>query len=438
MKHGLSVGVILQENRLLLVAGIALFACVGLLLGNVYRSRYETGQSSFVPTEYYATLPVRQPDIEDGDRSMDKPASVYFDDAKRILLETYVDPMNDQTRLSRGVVQQMLDELGDFTSRFYDPAQWKAYSGQFEGNWFGIGADVTVLRQGAGREMQLPLTVISVADDSPAAKAGLQPGDVIEQIGGRAVASRSLWAEVDEAAAKFYRAEITQEELERFFETVRERADNMLTMQKAFEELSVGSGLIEVQIRRDDATKTLKIIRSSFTQPTVVSQGGVIRIRSFGSKTSSSLKEALEGSDEIVLDLRNNPGGRFDVMEQCLALLIPKGPYGRVQLRANDIKTLLDLSEGVVHPKKITVLINEGTAREAELFAVALRDRAGAILKGGPTAGLGVFTKHFELPDGSGYVIESGRLFDLKGNPLFTEKIFFETPAKEETSEVPR
>ena len=108
-------------------------------------------------------------------------------------------------------------------------------------------------------------------------------------------------------------------------------------------------------------------------------------------------------------------------MTECLSALIPPGEYVRIQREPNMKPQPLVLKNGVEEPQRIKVLVGKGTAREAEVFAVALRDRAGAEIVGGQMFGLGLKIERITLPDGSGYTITSGRMFDLAGDPLFHE-----------------
>jgi C-terminal processing protease CtpA/Prc len=113
-------------------------------------------------------------------------------------------------------------------------------------------------------------------------------------------------------------------------------------------------------------------------------------------------------------------------MEACLSALIPAGEYAKSRRRPDLKIEPLGLGAGTKVKRTIRVVVNQGTAREAELFVAALRDRSGATVEGGPMSGLGQRLDRHVLDDGSGYTVPTARFFDLAGTPLFVDR--FEDP----------
>ena len=242
----------------------------------------------------------------------------------------------------------------------------------------GLGPRSAYISEGAYRAMQAPATedeaglgialtiengqlkVIAPRDGSPAAQAGIKPGDLIFAID----------------------KEPTYD----------------LTLGEAEQKLNgpVGSE-VELSLRRDNG-RPIKVAvkRARFTLRTVsarLEDGniGYLRIAGFDGGTAAALTEATQelrqraGNKVIgfILDLRNNPGGSFDAAVAVADAFIDKGDIvivkGRKPGGVRHISaTPGDIAQGV----PIVALINGGTAREAELIAAGLQDNRRAVLLG--------------------------------------------------------
>jgi carboxyl-terminal processing protease len=111
------------------------------------------------------------------------------------------------------------------------------------------------------------------------------------------------------------------------------------------------------------------------------------------------------GLKALVIDVRNNPGGMTEAVQQIAGLLVPRGKM-IVQYEYGDGRKVRELSEGPLaegKPYPIVVLINEGSASSAEILAGALKQSAGALLVGEKTYGKGTVQISYseEFGDGS-------------------------------------
>ncbi|MCH8274760.1 MAG: PDZ domain-containing protein [Armatimonadetes bacterium] len=409
-------------NRSFWVVAVLVLVVAGLAAGYGLRARYESNRGVGMPSSLFAVRTGSDQagaDIFIGDGT----AAEYFDRVLRLLQEEFVDPIDDEAPLARGALRSLFQWLRDPGTRYYNPDEWSAYLNVYEGKFSGIGADVTVLRGGTEERIYLPLTVVSVADGGPAAEAGLKAGDIIEGIDGRWVASWYLLDEWDDANLRLGRGEITAEELEQIRSGIQDRVERMSPLSDALEALvRESAGEVLLRINRDGEQSEIAVERRPHSVEPVEETAEGIRIRSFGSGAAQRLRAALEGKDEVTLDLRGNPGGSLETVERCLSLLIPAGEYARVQREPGEKPAPLRLEEGTDRRLRIKVMVDRGTAREAELFVAALRDRGGAEIVGGRTFGLGLKVERFALSDGGGYTITSGRFYDLEGRSLFEDR----------------
>ncbi|HEV2302191.1 MAG TPA: S41 family peptidase [Stellaceae bacterium] len=267
-----------------------------------------------------------------------------------------VDPVVDM-KLVRSAIAGMLSGL-DSHSAYIDEATWKAEKDVPGGVVDTTGLAVT-LDHGLVR-------VVSPRDGSPAAKAGIKPGDVIFLIG-------------------------------------KEPTDEMTLTQ--VEEAMRGPPGSEVvlTLRRSGVDKPLKLTlkRAAYQLKTVsdrVQAGdiGYIRIAGFDAGTPAAVGVAVQdlrqqtGSKLIgfILDLRNNPGGDFDAAVKTADAFLDKGDITVIKSRDSDqLKRIAATPGDLANGLPIVALVNGGTAEEAELVAGALQDNRRALLLGTKTFG---------------------------------------------------
>jgi carboxyl-terminal processing protease len=270
----------------------------------------------------------------------------------------YVEKVTDE-QLVKAAINGMLTSL-DPHSSFLDTEEFAEMQVQTRGEFGGLGIEVT-LENGL-------VKVISPIDDTPAARAGFQSGDLITQIDGEPVMGLTLKQAVDKMRGP------------------------------------VGQP-IKVMVRRGvtetapfEVSLTREVIKSQPVKSRVEGNVGYIRITGFSRQTQPGLEKAVQmlqhdiGSKLIgyVVDLRNNPGGLLDQAVSVADSFLDKGNI--VSTRARDgvetqrfDATAGDLTKGL----PIVVLVNGGSASASEIVAGALQDQHRAVLMGTQTFGKG-------------------------------------------------
>jgi carboxyl-terminal processing protease len=312
-----------------------------------------------------------------------------FGDVFEKIRSDYVEPVSDE-KLIESAINGMLTSL-DPHSSYLDPKEWDDMQVQTKGEFGGLGIEVT-MENGV-------IKVVSPIDGTPAAKAGVQPGDLIVQIDGKPIMGLTL----SEAVEK-----------------MRGPVDSKIVLT----------------IRRGkqpnfDVTLQRAIIKIQSVRGQLIDNVGYIRITSFSEQTGSGLQETLakiksqagKKLQGLVLDLRNDPGGLLD---QAIAVsddFLDKGEI--VSTRGRDPNNAQrynatggDLLDGL----PMVVLINGGSASASEIVAGALQDHHRAILLGTRSFGKGSVQTIIPIP-GHGairlttarYYTPSGRSIQAKG-----------------------
>ena len=309
-----------------------------------------------------------------------------FDQAFERIRQDAVDPVT-VAKLIGAAIAGMLSGL-DPHSSFIDEAAFRASQTPANDDAATLGLTVTI---DSGQ-----LKVISPEDGSPAAQAGIRPGDVIFTIGKEPVYDLTL----GEAEQKLRGPAGSEVQL-----TLRRGAEKPIDL-------------------------TLK--REAYRLQTVVGRVeagniGYLRIAGFDGGTQAALAAAVQdlrqktGSKLIgfILDLRNNPGGGFDAAVAVADAFIDKGDVvvvkGRKPASVKRISaTPGDLAKGL----PLVALVNGGTAREAELVAAALQDNHRAVLLGSKTLGESSITSLIPLADGGAIRLTTARFTTPSGREI--------------------
>ena len=301
------------------------------------------------------------------------------------LKKNYVEQV-DEEKLLLGAIRGMLAATGDPYTRFLDPEENADFSRSEGGALVGIGVEVTMCQN-------VPC-VIAPIDGSPAARAGIQPGDRIIEIDGVSTEKKEF-AEI---------LNIMTGETGSVVKLKIARQDMMEPL-----EFSITRQIVEVDYCRG------KILPGNI---------GYIRLSQFfGEETGTveTFKGWIQKFDEqkvkgVVLDLRNNSGGHLQMAVTLASLFLQPDQIvvrasGRDKER-DDVFRARKLDTGLSPSIPLIVLINEGSASASEILAGALQDHKRAVLLGETSFGKGSVQNIFRpLPGNSAALVTTQRYY---------------------------
>ncbi|MDA0675588.1 MAG: S41 family peptidase [Proteobacteria bacterium] len=279
-----------------------------------------------------------------------------FGDVFERVRADYVERPTDE-QLVENAINGMLQAL-DPHSSYLNSKSFRDMQVQTRGEFGGLGIEVT-LENGL-------VKVVSPIDDTPAARAGIEPNDLITHLDGQAVQGMGL-------------------------------AEAVETMRGP-----VGSQL-RLTIRREgrepfDVAVTRAVIKIQSVRARTERDVGVIRLTQFTEQTDQGLARAIEkiktdaGANlkGYVLDLRNNPGGLLDQAVAVSDAFLDKGEIVSTRSRRPEDTHRFNAKPGdLTDGKPIVVLVNGGSASASEIVAGALQDHRRAIVLGTKTFGKG-------------------------------------------------
>lgn len=300
-----------------------------------------------------------------------------FDNIK----QNYIEETSNETLIDNAI-RGMIARL-DPHSAFFDENEYQAFKEQTDGTYAGVGI-VLDFQRGT-------IQVISAIPGSPAAKAGLQSGDIITAINHQP----------------------TQD----------------ITLQEAIKLLEGDPDTsLQLSVLRNndifDYNLTRERIQTNSVSASWPAQGILrLRITQFQEDTAESLRDAITHANHnqtingIILDLRNNPGGYLQSAIDSANLFLERGTILSVRNRDQMEQQLYqaeagDISAGV----PIVVLVNRGTASSAEIVAAALQENHRALITGQPTYGKGSVQTIIPLYNGGAIKLTTAKYYTPAGN----------------------
>jgi len=297
----------------------------------------------------------------------------------------YVEPISDG-KLIEAAINGMLTSL-DPHSSYLNPDSFRDMQVQTKGEFGGLGIEVT-LENGF-------VKVVSPIDDTPAAKAGIQPGDLITHLDGDSVLGMTLQDAVDK---------------------MRGPVDTKikLTIARKGKEPF-------------DVTLTRAVIKIQSVRSKVINDVGYIRITSFNEQTETGLESAVseiksKTGDKLegyVLDLRNNPGGLLDQAVAVSDSFLDKGEIVSTRGRKPEMAQRFNAKAGdLTDNMPLVVLINGGSASASEIVAGALQDHHRAILLGTTSFGKGSVQTIIPLSNHGAMRLTTARYYTPSGHSI--------------------
>ncbi|TWB15053.1 carboxyl-terminal processing protease [Nitrospirillum amazonense] len=309
-----------------------------------------------------------------------------FTEAFERVKSDYVEEVPDD-QLVEAAINGMLASL-DPHSNFMNKKNWEDMQVQTKGEFGGLGLEVT--------EENGVVKVISPIDDTPASRAGVQPGDYITHLNDEAIVGLGL----NEAVEKMRGAPGTD---------------------------------IKVTIHRNNVpqpltfTLTRAVIKVQSVRWRVEGNVGYIRLSGFTEQTQVGLDKALAGiqkelGDKVVgyvLDLRNNPGGLLDQAISVSDTFLERGEIVSTRGRRPDQGERYNAKPGdAIHGLPLVVLINGGSASASEIVAGALQDHKRAILMGTQSFGKGSVQTLMPMPGGNAMKLTTARYYTPSGRSI--------------------
>ncbi len=306
-----------------------------------------------------------------------------FDDVLTYTKKYYVDKVDTQ-KLVDAAINGMLDKLDPHT--VYIPAKdLKSIDESFRGNFSGIGIEFQILND--------TLTVVSPISGGPSEALGIQPGDKIVKINGES----AIGINDNEVRTKLRGP--------------------------------VGSK-VNVTVIRYGVNKPLdfEITRAKIPLYSIDSYfmynktTGYISLTQFSETTYKEMKNALDslkkqGMQQLILDLRGNPGGLLDQAVKVANLFIGSGKkivYTKGRLPQFDEEYDADKS-AIYKNLPLIILVNKGSASASEIVSGAMQDWDRALIVGETTFGKGLVQRQYPLPDNSALRLTVARYYTPSG-----------------------
>ncbi|MGB3146589.1 MAG: S41 family peptidase [Paracoccaceae bacterium] len=320
-------------------------------------------------------------------------SSVYeqldlFGDVFERIRSQYVEAPEDQ-KLIEAAINGMLSSL-DPHSSYLPPEAFADMRETTRGEFGGLGIEVS--------QEEGYIKVVSPIDGTPAAEAGIQPGDFITQVDGENIYGLPL--------------------------------DDAITMMRG----PVGSEIVITVVREGvdqpfDVTIVRDTIKIAAVKARAEDHSVVLRITTFSDQTFSGVTEGIDkivaelgGIDKVdgfVLDLRNNPGG---LLNQAIAVsdaFLDKGEIVSTRGRNPQDSERFNAEPGdLAQGKPIVILINGGSASASEIVTGALQDHHRAIVVGTKSFGKGSVQTIVPLKGDAAMRLTTARYYTPSGRSI--------------------
>jgi carboxyl-terminal processing protease len=266
-----------------------------------------------------------------------------------------------------GINQGLASSTNDPYTEYFNKTQAAAFNNEINGSFTGVGAQL-------GENNSNELIVIAPIAGTPAAKAGLQPQDIIAAINGQSTSG--------------------------------------LTVDTAVTDIRGPSGSkVTLTIDRGNTVLNIKITRAQITIPSVTwkilpGNIGYMQVAQYGDDTSSLAQQAAQQfkSDKVkgvILDLRNDPGGLVTAAVNVSSLWLPQGQLIMQEKRGSEVlQTYTSTGNDILQGLPTVVLINDGSASASEITAGALHDHGVAYIIGTTSFGKGSVQELDNLSNG--------------------------------------
>ena len=263
------------------------------------------------------------------------------------------------------------------------PQEYLDYQDTMANSYVGIGITVQQKEDGSG------ILVIKVTAGGPAQEAGIQVDDVLIAVEGNSILGKTV-------------SEVSS--------LIKGQAGTKvkLTFLRDGQEL-------EMEVERR------KIETPVATGTMLEGNIGLVKIVNFDSRCADETMAAVnalldQGAEQLIFDVRHNPGGYKSQLVKLLDQLLPKGLLFRSEYY--DGTVLDDNSDDACLDVPMAVLVNGSSYSAAEFFAAALREYDWATVVGTQTCGKGYFQNVYPLSDGSAAAISTGKYYTPKGVSL--------------------
>lgn len=309
-----------------------------------------------------------------------------------LLRQAYVEELGD-AELFEMAIWGMLAEL-DPHSEFLDLARISELADASEGRFSGIGIELTM-------EGDF-LTVVTPIDNSPAAKAGIEPGDIILRVNGESIEGLSF-----RQSLRLLEGETG--------------AALSLTLDRLSEK-----SLVEIELIRE------RIPVESVRSRVIAEDVGYLRIAQFQQDTSkefeTDLQQLLRDNPLItglILDLRNNPGGLLRSAVDIADIFLDSGLIVSTQGRIESANQSFYATSGsMANNLPLVVLINRGSASAAEIVAGALQDHQRAVILGDISFGKGSVQEVLSIDEARAIKLTIARYFTPSGRSIQAQGIY--------------
>lgn len=302
------------------------------------------------------------------------------------LEDQYVDSdkINGETMVY-GSIKGLVDSLSDPYTVFMTPDETKEFSSSLEGTLEGIGAQLTVKDK--------KLIIVSPLKNSPAEKAGLLAGDIIDKIEGKPTSEMTL-------------------------------LDAVMNIRG-----EKGTTVIMTIIRESNEPFDVSIVRDSIDIESVTVEkldGDLVYlgVNQFNDKTNDEFGKAiseliLDEPKGLIVDLRFNGGGYLDIAVELLSYLLPSGTDAvLIKERGKEDNMLKTNGNPKLLKTPLVVLVNESSASASEILAGAIQDHQRGIIMGAKTFGKGSVQQVDTFSDGSSIRMTIAKWFTPNGRTI--------------------
>lgn len=371
------------------ILGTFICAVICIVIGiNLYViQKNSVQQEQTTPTEPTTSMTeaIKEALEQNDDKLINKEFEDKVEEMYELLDENFLYEI-DEEALRDGMYQGLMSALGDPYSTYYNEEDLTSFEETTTGKYYGIGVQVSQnMTTGV-------ITMVKPFKGAPGYEAGILPNDILVKVNGVEVTGVDL----TEVVGMIKGEEGTTVELT----LMREGEPDYIVVD--VERRQVETPTVEIEMLENNV--------------------GYMLITGFEEVTAKQFLNGIgelstQGMEGLVIDLRNNPGGRLDVVVNMLDMILPEGILVYTEDKDGNRDNEMYSNKQYVLDVPLVVLVNGESASASEIFAGDIQDFKAGIVVGTQTYGKGIVQSVYMLEDGqtavkmtvSSYYTHAGR-----------------------------